>query len=233
MRCCSKITLDVFWVELLCVQRWVMQQVSFSFCKHNICTFATEQTWFHLFLFPSKEMQLVMDIPRCTALTGWQNFFLLEATVVSWPCSRTILPFCTFVFFVSFNMAYGSVCVLKILAPLPVESFCAAPLSARARSQGIPGFTPCFSLFWTVSNDFAARGSFLGGFPQDYQHYCYKIINVEEALYFISMKCLNCAFKNKLLSWFNVSFRGCLRMEEWWKHMQGRSYTLQFLTGPI
>lgn len=99
-------------------------------------------------------------------------------------------------------MASGSVCVLKILAPLPVESFCAAPLRARAWSQGIPGFAPCFSLFWTgtVSNDFAPEDSFLGGFPQDYQHYCYKIINVEEALYFISMKCLNCAFKNKLLS---------------------------------
>lgn len=160
-------------------------------------------------------------------LLAWSHSGLLAVL----PHNFAFLYFC--LFFVSFNMAYSSVCVLKILAPLPVESFCAAPLSARARSRGIPGFTPCFSLFWTVSNDFAPKGSFLWGFPQDYQHYCYKIINVEEALYLISMKCLKCAFKNKLLSWFNVSFRGCLRMEEWWRHMQGRSYTLQFLTGPI
>lgn len=66
------------------------------------------------------------------------------------------------------------------------------------RSQEIPGFVHCFLLFWTVSNDFAPEDSFLG-FPKDYQCYCYKIINVEEALYFISVKCLNRAFKNELL----------------------------------
>lgn len=56
----------------------------------------------------------------------------------------------------------------------------------QLRSQETPGFTPCFPLFWIVSN--VALKDYVLGFPTGLPDY--KIINVEEVLHFISMKWL-------------------------------------------
>lgn len=192
--------LDVFWVKHLCAE------VSFASGEfqppQTHLYIAFKQTQLHLSVFPLADAASDGHVPRHAILAGWQNFFLPETTAVFWPYSHIILPFCTvillgFVIFFFHFFQCGS-----------QFSFCSEDFSTSPdgvilhctieRSQEIPGFVHCFLLFWTVSNDFAPEDSFLG-FPKDYQCYCYKIINVEEALYFISVKCLNRAFKNELL----------------------------------
>lgn len=110
-------------------------------------------------------------------------------------CLFVLLTFFFFFSPTSFSAALSLVFALKILSTSPSGVI---SHSTVERSQEIPGFVHCFLLFRTVSNDFAPEDSFLG-FPKDDQCYRYKIINVEEAFYFISMKCLNCASKNELL----------------------------------
>lgn len=154
----------------------------------------------------TKQMQLVMD-----TFPGTQTYRVIEF-LLTWNHSSllALLPYnfsftyscllLVFFFFISFNVAHSSVCVSKILAPLPNKPFCAAPAGVRLRSHETPGFAHCFPLFWTVSNYFAPPRTAFGGFPQNYQYYFYKITNIEEILHFISMKWLNSAFKNGLLS---------------------------------
>lgn len=113
--------------------------------------------------FILKQMQLVMDM-----FPGTKTYRVMEF-LLTWNHSNllTLLPpdfafmCCCLLFSTSFNMAFSSICVPKILAPLPTELFCAAPASVQSRSQKTPGFVHCFPLFWTLSNYFTPEGGFL------------------------------------------------------------------------
>lgn len=146
MKCCCEITSGcLLGATHLCAesQRWVMHSVTFSLHKQDICMFTNEQTQLHLFflIFSAMDMFPSTKICRVIELLTWNHSGLLALL----PHNFALMYCCWKVFPISFNVAFSSVCVSKILAPLPTEPLHAVVCNRSLRRLQVLPLTSLFS----------------------------------------------------------------------------------------